>query len=184
MVREEALALLKEHVSNKNLVNHSIAVEKIMASLALHLGEDVDLWSLAGLLHDIDYDQTAKEPERHSAVGAEILRAHGGFSEELIYAVLVHNHVHGQPRISTLDKALYAADPLSGLIVAGALIHPSKTLAPLTPEFIIKRFGEKAFARGANREQISCCSEIGIELDSFIAIGLTAMQECATEIGL
>lgn len=182
--REETLALLKQHVTNKNLVNHSIAVEKIMIALAERLGEDVALWSLAGLLHDIDYDQTATEPLLHGRVGADMLKEHGGFSEELIYAVLVHNHVHGLPRLSVLDKALYAADPLSGLIVAGALIHPEKRLAPLTPDFIIKRFGEKAFARGANREQIATCSEIGLELEEFITIGLLAMQQHASEIGL
>ena len=184
MQREEALELLKKHVTNKNLVNHSIAVEKIMIGLAEHLGEDVALWSLAGLLHDIDYDQTATDPQLHSKLGADMLREHGGFNEEMIYAVLVHNHVHGQPRLSLLDKALYAADPLSGLIVAGALIHPSKKLAPLTPDFIVKRFGEKAFARGANREAIATCSEIGLELDEFIAVGLLAMQQHAEEIGL
>lgn len=183
MSREEALSYLKQHLTNKNLVNHSIAVEKIMVALAQHFGEDEKLWSLAGLLHDIDYDQTAKSPEEHSKIGADQL-AEQGFSEELVYAVRVHNHAHGLPRLSVLDKALYAADPLSGLIVAGALIHPSKKLAPLTAEFMLKRFGEKAFARGANREAIATCSEIGLSLEEFIAIGLVAMQEHAEEIGL
>jgi len=184
MQREEALAYLRQNVTNKNLVNHSIAVEKIMTALALKLDQDIELWSLAGLLHDIDYDQTAQDMMLHSQLGADMLAEHGGFCEELIYAVRVHNDAHDLPRLSLLDKALFAADPLSGLIVAGALIHPEKRLAPLTPEFIIKRFGEKAFARGANREHILTCSDIGIERDEFIAIGLLAMQQHAEEIGL
>ena len=107
-----------------------------------------------------------------------------GLPEELVYAVKVHNEVHGYPRNSLLDKALYCADPLSGLIVAGALIHPSKKLAPLDVNFMVKRFGEKAFARGANREVIAQCSELGLSLEEFLGIGLFAMQEAAAELGL
>ena len=183
MQRNEALTYLKEHLKQKNLVNHCIAVEYIMAALAEKLEQDVELWSLAGLLHDIDYDQTAKDPEKHSLIGAEMLQAKG-LPEDLVYAVKVHNEVHGLPRLSLLDKALYAADPLSGLVVAGALIHPDKKLAPLTPEFMLKRFAEKSFARGANREQILACSEIGLSLEEFITIGLAAMQANASELGL
>ena len=183
MKRDEGLTFLQENLKNKNLVNHSIAVEKIMTALAERLEGDRELWALAGLLHDIDYDETAKDPKRHSALGADTLAAIG-LPEELVYAVRVHNHVHGLPRLSLLDKALYAADPLSGLIVAGALIHPEKRLAPLYPDFIIKRFGEKAFARGANREAIATCEELGLTLEEFITIGLSAMQQHAAEIGL
>ena len=154
-----------------------------MLELACHFEEDQELWAMAGLLHDIDYDTTADSETLHSAIGADLLEEKG-FCGELVYAVRVHNHVHGLPRISLLDKALFAADPLSGLIVAAALIHPEKRLAPLNPEFIIKRFGEKAFARGANREQIATCSEIGLSLEEFITIGLRAMQQNATEVGL
>jgi len=171
-------------LTNKNLINHSIALEKIMTALAIHLGEDAELWGLTGLVHDIDYDQTATDFQQHSLLGADMLTQHGGFNEELIYAVKVHNDAHGLPRISLLDKALFAADPVSGLIVACALIHPDKRLAPLTPEFVIKRFGEKAFARGATREHIATCHETGIELEEFIAIALKAMQDNAAEIGL
>ena len=183
MQRNEALIYLKEQLKQKNLVNHCIAVEYIMAALAEKLEQDIELWSLAGLLHDIDYDQTAKDPEKHSLLGAEMLQEKG-LPEDLVYAVKVHNEVHGLPRLSLLDKALYAADPLSGLVVAGALIHPDKKLAPLTPEFMLKRFAEKSFARGANREQILACSEIGLSLEEFITIGLVAMQAHASELGL
>lgn len=183
MTREEALTYLKENLPNKNLVNHCVAVEKILVALARHFGEDEKIWGLAGILHDIDYAETAKDPERHSVLGAEMLEAKG-LPEEIVYAVKVHNEVHGFPRNSKLDKALYCADPLSGFIVAGALIHPAKKLAPLDVSFLIKRFSEKAFARGANREVMARCSELGLSLEEFMEIGLYAMQESSAELGL
>ena len=183
MDRTQAIAYLKEIFTNPNMVNHCIAVELIMVALAEHFGEDVEKWSLAGLLHDVDYAETAKDPLRHGLLSAEMLEAKG-FEGELVYAVKVHNDALGLPRISLFDKALFAADSLSGLIVAGALIHPSKKLAPLNTEFILKRFHEKSFARGANREHIATCSEMGLSLEEFITLGLTAMQEHAAEIGL
>lgn len=183
MSRDEAVKLLKEKLPNKNLVNHCIAVEKILIALARHFGEDEQLWGLAGILHDVDYAETAKDPERHSMVGADYLQSLG-LPEELVYAVRVHNEVHGLPRKSLLDKALFSADPLSGLIVAAALIHPAKKLAPLDVAFVVKRFHEKSFARGANREAIAASSELGLSLEEFLAIGLAAMQEAAEELGL
>lgn len=183
MTREEALCYLRENLTNKNLVNHSVAVEKILIGLAQHFGEEQALWGLTGILHDIDYGETAKDPDRHSLLGAEMLEEKG-LPAELVYAVKVHNDVHGLPRISRLDKALFAADPLSGLIVAGALIHPSKKLAPLDVPFMMKRFAEKSFAKGANRETILHCSELGLSLEEFLGIGLAAMQGASDELGL
>ncbi len=181
--RPEALALVKQHISNQNLIKHSYAVEAIMRGLAERLGEDVELWGLVGLLHDVDYDLTAKDPSQHTLVGSRML-ADLGIREDVVRAVLVHNEAHGVPRETTLDKALYCADALSGLVTAAALIRPEKKLAPVTVDFILRRFGEKAFARGANREQIKSCSEIGLTLEEFVAIGLRAMQERADDLGL
>jgi len=138
--RKEALEVLEQNIENKNLLNHCFAVEAIMRGLAVHFGEDEELWGLAGLLHDIDYDQTKDDPARHSLIGAEILEKMG-LPAELVYAVKVHNHYHGLPRQSLLDKALYAADPLSGLIVAGALIRPEKKLEAVEVASLLKRFG-------------------------------------------
>lgn len=183
MNRQEALQLLKEYLKTKNLVKHCLAVEVVMRRLARHLGEDEELWGLAGLLHDIDYDMTKDNPEQHSIKGAEIL-AERGLPDELVYAVKVHNEMHGLPRKSRLDKALYATDPLTGLIVAAALIRPEKKLAAVDVPFLQKKFGEKAFARGANREQIQSCSELGLTLEEFLGLGLEAMQEIAGEMGL
>lgn len=183
MTRDEAIALLEQHIENPNLRKHILAVEAVMRRLARHFGEDEDRWGLAGILHDIDYEQTATDPDRHSLVGAQMLEGLG-VEPEIVYAVKVHNDRHGLPRLSRLDKALHAADPLTGLIVAGALIRPEKKLAAVDTQFILNRFGEKSFARGANRETIRCCAELGLSLEEFIGLGLEAMQGIAGELGL
>lgn len=184
MNREQALAAVGSRVQNANLLMHMYAVEAVMKKLARRLGGDENKWALAGLLHDIDYEETAGVPEKHSLAGAKTL-AELGLPGDIVYAVKVHNPAHGLPRLSLLDSALHIADPLTGLIVAAALIHPAKKLAPLDPQFILKRYGEKQFARGAKREQISLCTpELGLDLEEFIAIGLEAMQEIAPILGL
>lgn len=183
MIREEAYNLLTKYITNKNLLKHMLATEAVMVGLAVHFNEDREKWSLAGLLHDIDYDQTKDNPATHSKIGAQIL-SEAGLDEALVYAVLVHNDYHGEPRNSLLDKALYSTDPLTGLIVAGALIKPEKKLAAVDVPFLINRFNEKGFAKGAKREQIAACSELGLSLEEFLAIGLKSMQKIAKELGL
>lgn len=183
MSREEALQLLKEKVKNKNLIKHMYAVEAVMGSLARHFGEDETSWRLAGLLHDLDYDLTVNEPEKHSLLGAEMLKK-AGLPQEIIAAVKCHNDLHGLARKSLMDKALYAVDPLTGLIVAAALIKPEKKLAAVDVPFLLNRFREKSFARGARREVISSCTEMGLTLEEFMEIALKAMQEIAVELGL
>lgn len=183
MNREQALVLLKENLKNENLINHSLAVEAIMRGLAEKLGEDVEKFGLAGLLHDIDYDATFDDPNRHSLLGAEILEKHG-FPEDIVYAVKVHNEVHGLERKSLMDKALYAADPTSGFITAAALVRPDKKLENVELKSLKKRFKEKAFAKGASREQMATCSELGLELDEFLTISLESMKKVADDLGL
>lgn len=184
MDRNQALAEVKKRVKNRNLLKHMYAVEAVMRHLAIRLGGDPERWALAGLLHDIDYEETAQHPEKHSLVGADIL-AELGVDEDLVYAVKVHNPAHGFERLSPLDSALHIADPLTGLIVAAALIHPDKKLAAIDAQFVLKRFGEKQFARGASREQISLCrEELGLDLEEFIGLGLEAMQGIADDLGL
>ncbi|NLY74535.1 MAG: HDIG domain-containing protein [Firmicutes bacterium] len=184
MNREQAWELVQQRVSNRNLRNHMLAAEMIMRKLAEHFGEDEEKWGLAGLLHDLDYDETADDPQRHSLVAAAELEKLG-VDPEVVYAVKVHNHVHGLPRVSRMDRALYVSDPLTGLIVAAALILPAKKLAAVTTEFVLNRFKEKGFARGANREQIMRCEpELGLSLAEFVTIGLSAMQQGAASIGL
>lgn len=183
MNREEALQTLKKNLKNKNLVNHCVATEVVMQRLARHFGEDEDKWGLAGLLHDIDYDETKDDPERHSLLGAQMLEELG-LSEDVVYAVKVHNERHGLPRQSLMDKALYATDPTTGLIVAGALIKPEKKLSAIDVTFLANRMNEKSFARGANREQIRSCSELGLTLEEFLGLSLEAMQGAADQLGL
>ncbi|MFZ5592498.1 MAG: HDIG domain-containing metalloprotein [Bacillota bacterium] len=183
MQREAALDLLQKYIKTTNLVKHCLAVEAVMRGLARYFAQDEEKWGLAGLLHDIDYEQTKDDPQRHSLLGAEILEQHG-LPEDVVYAVKVHNHAHGLPRLSLLDKALYCADPVTGLIVAGALIKKEKSLAAIDVPFLLNRFGEKSFARGANRQQIATCAELGLELEKFLDISLTAMQDIAREMGL
>ncbi|AVX19753.1 HDIG domain-containing protein [Carboxydocella sporoproducens DSM 16521] len=183
MDRIEAVQLMEKYVTNTNLRKHCLAAEFVMRRLARHFGEDKKIWGLAGLLHDIDYDQTKDDPARHSQVGADLL-AELGLPEEVVYAVRVHNEYHGLPRLSRLDKALYSVDPTTGLIVAGALIRPEKKLAAVDVPFLVNRFHEKSFARGANREQIQACTELGLSLEEFLGLALEAMQEHSEELGL
>jgi len=181
--REAALNLLKENLHNENLITHSLAVEAIMRGLAQHMNQDVQTFGLAGLLHDIDYDQTGDDPHRHSLVAAQMLEEKG-LPKEIIYAVKVHNEIHGLERISVLDKTLYAADPVSGFITAAALVRPDKKLAEVQMKSLRKRFKETAFARGASREQMDTCSELGLSRDEFLNIALDSMKKIADQIGL
>ncbi len=182
MTRDEALALLKSHVKNKNLVKHCLACEAVLGVLAGRLGGDEPTWRLAGLLHDIDYDQTADSPETHGLPGAEELRA-AGVAAEVVHAVLAH--ADKAPLESALDRALWCTDPLTGLIVAAALIRPEKKLALIDAGFVLNRFKEKGFARGANREQIQACEpQLGLTLDEFVDIGVKAMQQISSDLGL
>ncbi|HDQ44708.1 MAG TPA: HDIG domain-containing protein [bacterium] len=180
MSREDALKLVEEHVQNKNLRKHMLAVEAVMRDLAVHYGEDADLWGLAGLLHDLDYDQTANDFPKHGLITAEILKAHD-VPESAVQAI--KSHAGHFPRQSRMDQALYAADPVTGLVVAAALMHPSRKLRNVTVEFIERRYREKRFAAGANREQIQSCEEMGMSLHDFIALSLHAMQSIDKELG-
>ena len=183
MEREEALELVEENIDQDNLVKHCLAVEAVMERLAEYFDKDEEKWALAGLLHDIDYEETKDDPERHSLVGAEMLEDLG-LEEDIVYAVKVHNGEHDLPRKSLMDKALYASDPLTGLIVASALIHPDKELEAVDTDFVMNRFEESSFANGADRAAIACCDEMGLELEEFIGLSLEGMKSISDELGL
>ncbi len=183
MTREEALDSVRDNVGNENLVKHMLATEAIMETLARRLGEDEDEWGLTGLLHDIDVELTEGDMNNHSKLGADLVREMGA-SEAVSHAILCHNEAHGVPLETKLDKALFCADPLTGLITAAALVRPDKKLAGVEANSVRKRFKEKSFAAGASREQIASCSELGLELDEFIELGLKAMQGIAKDLGL
>ena len=182
MDRQSALDLLKTHVKNRNLVKHCLACEAALGALAVRLNENEDAWRLAGLLHDVDYDRTSDSPEEHGRVGAQMLEE-AGVDSGIVHAVLAH--ADKAPRKSALDRALWCVDPLTGLIVAAALIRPEKKLSAIDTQFVLNRFGEKSFARGANRQQIKACEEeLGLSLEEFIGISLEAMQGISGELGL
>ena len=183
MTRKEALDSVRANVDNENLARHMLATEAIMRALARHLGEDEEEWGLTGLLHDIDMELIDGDMNSHSKLGADLARELGA-SEAIAHAILCHNETHGILPETKLDKALFCADPLTGLIAAAALVRPDKKLAGLVAKSVSKRFKEKSFAAGVNRQQISQCSEIGLELGEFIELGLVAMQEIAGELGL
>ncbi len=184
MERQEALDFMLENVQNSNLRKHILAVEAVMRRLAKRFDQDVEKWGLAGLLHDIDYETTKDSPDRHSVVGAEMLEEKG-LAPEIVDAVRAHNDAHGLPRKTLMAKSLYASDPMTGLIVAAALINPAKKLSAIDTNFVVKRFAEKAFARGARREaMVGAKAELGLELDEFIGLGLEAMQGISGDLGL
>ncbi|MDP3058242.1 MAG: HDIG domain-containing protein, partial [bacterium] len=178
-----ALEIVKTHVKNKNLIKHMLAVEAVMQALAPKFGCDQEEWALAGLLHDIDYDLTFDNPAEHSLLGATML-ANYELPDIIVKAVRAHNEAHGIERVSHMDKALYCCDPVTGLIVAAALIHPAKKIGAIDKDFVVNRFHEKSFARGAKRETILACSELGLSLDELIGVALVAMQERAADLGL
>jgi predicted hydrolase (HD superfamily) len=153
-----------------------------MDALASHFGlsdEDRGRWALAGLLHDLDYAETAEDFDRHGVVTVGLLE--GRVDEEMLHAILAH--ADKARRESLMDQALYCADPTTGFIVAAALVRPDKDLRAVEVRSLLKRWKEKAFARGASREQMATCSELGLERETFLGISLGAMQGRAGEIG-
>jgi len=183
MDRETALKAIRENVKNENLIKHMIATEAIMRALGQRFNENEEEWGLAGLLHDIDVELTNADLAVHSKPAAEMAKQLGA-NDAMCHAILVHNEAHGVPCESLMDKALFCADPLTGLIIAGALVRPDKKLAGVEAKSIRKRFKEERFAAGANRAQIAKCSDIGLELDAFIELGLNAMKGVAEDLGL
>lgn len=181
MTRDYAITILREKLKNNNLFKHCLATEACMKELSEYFNEDVAKWALAGLLHDIDYEETNKQPEKHGIIGAQYLESFG-LDNDIIHAIKVHAG-HLAPE-TQLDWALFTVDPLTGLIVAAALMHPDKKLKSLDGDFILRRFKEKRFAAGANREQISMCSNIDLELEDFVTICLRGMQKVADQLGL
>lgn len=181
MDREKALELVKEHIKTDNLVNHCLSVEACMKGFAGHFGEDIEKWALAGLLHDLDYQYTLEDPDKHTLQTEELLEPYN-LSPDIIHAIKAHNDK--APLESKMDVALYCSDPTSGFIIACALMHPSKKLENINLKRMKKRFKVKTFAQGASREQMQECTKMGLELDEFLAICLEAMQKIAPELGL
>lgn len=181
--RDEALAIVREHVKNEGLVRHMLSVETAMRHYAKMFGGDVETWGLAGLLHDFDWE-IHPTLEGHPQNGAPILRERG-VPEEVIGAVLSHANHTGVPRETRMQKALYACDEITGLITAVTLVRPSKSIHDVTVKSIKNKWKDKAFAAGAKREEIEeATAEFGMELWEHAGNVLAAMQANADQLGL
>ena len=182
--RASALTLLKEHLKNERLVAHCLASEAIMRKLALHFGENPDIWGLSGLLHDIDYEITGEDSAQHGEVGAKLLEEKG-ISPEIINAVRKHNAEGlGLERSTRFEHALTCAESITGMIVATALIYPDKKISSVQTKSVTKRMKTAHFARAVSRERIMECEKIGLPLNEFVTLSLAAMSEIAGELGI
>ena len=179
--RPTALSLMESKVKNINLRKHILAVEAGMIRLAGHFGENKETWGLVGLLHDLDYDKTVKKPKEHTFITEKWL-AEYNLPDEMIYAIRCHPGY--APCKSRLDWALFATDPATGFIVACALMHPSKKLANVDREFMLRRFKEKRFAAGASREAMAACKEIDLELGDFLELIYESMLTIVDKLEL
>ncbi|OGY27027.1 MAG: hypothetical protein A2Z11_02015 [Candidatus Woykebacteria bacterium RBG_16_43_9] len=186
MSRSEALKIVDDLVKSPNIKKHLLAAEAAMAGLARELrvkeNFDEEDWGIVGLLHDADYEVTNKSLELHTEETTKKLKEVGA-PQEIIDAV--RGHADKEPRSTMMAKAIYAADELTGLIVAAAMVRPDKKLEGLTTESVLKRFKDPAFAKGANRDQIKTCeTELGTPLPEFTEIVLNAMKGISKELGL
>ncbi len=187
ITRQKALEILNNHLKNKNLLRHCLAVETAMRALAKYFNEDEEKWGLIGLLHDGDWEETKETPHLHTLKMVEWLKEAGETDQEIIEAILSHNYSHtkSNPPKNKMGWALYTVDELTGLIVATALVMPDKKLNSVSVESVLKKFPSKSFAAGVNREQIRLCEEkLGIKLNEFIRIVLSEMKNISQELGL
>lgn len=181
--RDQAWELLNEYTKNPSLIKHALAVEAAMRAYARHFGEDEELWAVTGLIHDFDYEQhpTAEE---HPLAGCEIL-ATAGWPEEIITAVKGHATYLNVPRESLMAKTLFAVDELTGLVIACALVRPSKSLADLKAKSVTKKWNDKGFARGVNRDDIELgMAELGVDRPQHVAFVIEALKPISAELEL
>jgi predicted hydrolase (HD superfamily) len=181
MTKQETLNFIREKGQSENIIKHLISVGAAMRALAEYFHENAEDWEIAGFIHDADYNLVPIK--RHTYQTEEWFKEQ--VNPEVIQAVHAHfpDGTGVQPE-SKMDWALYSVDNLAGLIVASALIRPDKKLAGLTTESVLKRFNEKSFARGANREEIIECKNLHLSLEEFISIVLPGVQKQASELGL
>jgi len=184
ITRDEAMNLLKEHLKNEKLIAHCAASEAVMRALAAKLGQDPELWGIAGLLHDLDYEITGEDSSLHGAETAKILEAKG-LSPLLADVIRKHNAEGlGLERSTVFEHALTCAETVTGMIVATALVYPDKKIAGVKTSSVTKRMKTPHFARAVSRERIRECEKIGIPLDEFVSLSIEAMSKIAEELGL
>ncbi|HET8998115.1 MAG TPA: HD domain-containing protein [bacterium] len=184
MTRDEAWAVLTEHTSNPSLLKHMLAVEAVMRAYARRFGEDEETWGLVGLLHDMDYEKHPSREAGHPFKGVEVLRGRG-LDEGLCRAILSHADYSGVPRETVMEKALFAADEVSGFVIAVALVKPSRALADVDVGSVKRKMKDKAFAKGVRREDIvEGAAGLGVTLDDHLATVIAALQPVAPQLGL
>jgi putative nucleotidyltransferase with HDIG domain len=182
--REQALELLHEHIKNERMIAHCLASEAVMRALARKLEQNEEAWGLAGLLHDIDVEDTNADPYIHGLQGADML-LQMGVDEGIVDAIRMHNEVAaGKERTTLFQHALAAGETITGLITATTYVYPDRKVASVKPSSVVKRMKEKAFAASVKRENIMECEMIGIPIADFAALSVAAMSEIADEIGL
>lgn len=183
MHREEAFEIVKTYVQNENLIRHMLSVEAAMRFYAEKFGQNAETWGIVGLLHDFDWE-IHPDAETHPLEGAPILRA-AGVPEEIVHAILTHADHAGYPRETLMEKALYACDEVTGMITAVALVRPSHSLYDLEAKSVRKKWKDKAFAAGANRQIMEQgAQKLGIDLWEHIDNVIIAMRRIAPQLGL
>ncbi len=180
--KNSAIKLLNDHIQNENLRRHCLAVGIVMKALAVKFGEDPDTWEILGIIHDSDWEETKDTPEKHTIVTLSRID-----DPRFTHAFQSHNthHTHLAKLEGNMEWSLECCDELTGFIVACTLVLPSKKIADLSVESVVKKFPKKEFAKAVNRSQIAQCEEkLGIKLNDFVGIALSAMQGIANDIGL
>ncbi len=183
MHRSDAYALVCEYTQSESLRRHMLAVEAAMRAYARKLGEDEEKWGVVGLLHDFDYERWP-DPPNHPLKGAEIL-AQRGYPDEVIYAIKSHaDYLPDCPRVSRLDKTLYACDELAGFITAVAMVRPER-IAGMQASSVRKKLKQKSFAAAVNRDDITRgAADLGVDLNDHIQFVIDAMAAKAEQLGL
>lgn len=183
MDRQSAYKIVSDHIKNQGLIHHMLCVEAAMRHYARLYNEDEEIWGAAGLLHDFDWE-IHPTLDQHPLAGAPILRA-AGVDEEIIQAILSHGVETGVPRDTLLRKALFACDEITGLITAVALVRPSRSLYDLTSSSVKKKWKDRAFAAGTNREEMAeAIADFGVELWEHVDQVILAMRAIAPQLGL
>lgn len=183
MNRDEGLALVREYVKNENLIKHMLSVEACMRFYAEKYGEDVEAWGLLGLIHDFDWE-IHPTLEEHPMDGVPILRERG-VPEDIVQDILSHADRTGVPRNTLRRKALYACDEITGFVTAVALVRPSRSLLDLEVGSLKKKWKDKAFAAGAERDHIEqAAADFGVDIWEHAGNVILAMRRVAPELGL
>jgi hypothetical protein len=182
MERDLALSILYSHLQETSLINHSLETEAVMRKLAEHFQADPQVWGIAGLLHDLDFEQTRDNPDQHGLLTAKELE--GKLPSEAVQAIAAHNsEMNGTAAQTTFDYALRCAETVTGLISANALVRP-EGMEGMKAKSLKKKMKDKSFAANVDRERIKECDKIGLELGEFFQLSIAAMQGIAADVGL